>query len=169
MAVLLMASIAAVELKDLFPKGAVRHGVMSWHYQTGIAILGLFFIRAIWRIKNPPPPVVPILTRMQALASSLAHAALYSMMFLMPVLGVLAKQSKGDEVVFLGYVLPVMLDEDNGLPYALTIKAVHVYLGNVFIWMIILHITATLYHHFIRRDDVLIRMISSNHCSKVNK
>ena len=36
----------------------------------------------------------------------------------------------------------------------------HIYLAYVLIAMVVLHIAAALYHHFVKRDHVLARMVS---------
>ncbi len=42
---------------------------------------------------------------------------------------------------------------------ALSLKGLHVWLGNAFYWVIGLHVLAALWHHLIRRDDTLRRML----------
>ncbi len=159
MAFLVLLSLSAIEFRDIFPKGPIRHEVTSWHFQTGLCIFLLFFFRVVWRIKNPIPPIFPPLSGMQKLASTVGHYLLYAMMFVLPLLGILTRQSRGDGVDYFGYNLPIFLDEDSGLPYALIIKAAHIYLGNILIGLIIAHILMAIYHHLIRRDNTLRRML----------
>ena len=159
MAVLILVLLCAIEFRDIFPKGPIRHAVTSSHFQLGLCVLFLFFVRVVWRIKNPVPPILPALSGMQKLASTAGHYLLYALMFLLPFLGILTRQSRGDGVDFFGYDLPVLLDEEMGLPYAKTIKAAHVYLGNIMIGLIVAHIVMAIFHHYIRRDNTLRRML----------
>ncbi len=159
MAVLILISLCAIEFKDLFPKGAIRHEVVAWHFQMGLDVLLLIWLRIIWRMKNPAPPILPPLSRIQAMAATTAHVALYALMLILPVMGVLARQARGNDVEFFGHILPAFLDEDSGLPYALKIKSVHTFLGNALMWLIALHVLIAIFHHLVRRDNTLSRML----------
>lgn len=159
MALLVLSSLGAMEFRDLFPKGPIRHEVTDWHFQTGLCVLLLIIVRVAWRIKNPIPPIFPPLSRLQKLSSTAAHYFLYATMLVLPLLGVLARQSRGNEVDLFGHILPTFLDEESGLPYALTIKAAHTYLGNIFIGLIVVHALMAIFHHYIRQDNTLSRML----------
>ncbi|MGB8518223.1 MAG: cytochrome b [Gallionella sp.] len=159
MALLVISALLAIEFRELFPKGPIRHGVVDWHFQTGLCVLFLIFVRIAWRVKNPIPDISPPLPGMQKMLATIAHFSLYALMMILPILGILAKQSRGDDVDFFGHILPALIDEDSGLPYARTIKAVHTYMGNVFIWLIVAHVLMAFFHHLVRRDNTLIRML----------
>ena len=159
MAVLVLIALCAIEFKDLFPKGAIRHQVVGWHFQLGLYVLLLILVRIIWRMKNPAPPIFPPLSRIQALAASSAHFSLYALMLILPVIGVLTRQARGNDVEFFGHMLPAFLDEDSGLPYALKIKSVHAFLGDVLIGLVAVHVLIAIFHHMVRRDNTLSRML----------
>jgi cytochrome b561 len=159
MAVLVLFSLCAVEFKDLFPKGEIRHQVVGWHFQLGLCVLLLILVRIIWRMKNPAPPIFPPLSRIQALAASTAHFSLYALMLILPVIGVLTRQARGNDVEFFGHMLPAFLDEDSGLSYALKIKSVHTFLGDVLIGLVAVHVLIAFFHHLVRRDNTLSRML----------
>ena len=159
MAVLILISLCAIKFKDLFPKGEIRHEVVAWHFQMGLYVLLLIWLRIIWRMKNPAPPIFPALSRIQAMAATTAHVALYALMLILPVVGVLARQARGNDVELFGHILPAFLDEDSGLPYALRIKSVHTFLGNALMWLIAVHVLIAIFHHMVRRDNTLRRML----------
>ena len=159
MAVLVVFSLCAIEFNDLLPKGPLRHAVIGWHFQAGLCVLILILVRIAWRMKHPAPPIFPPLSRIQALASAAAHISLYALMMALPLLGILARQSRGNEVDFFGHVLPTFLDEDSGLPYALKIKSVHTWLGDILIGLVAVHVMLAIFHHMIRRDNTLRRML----------
>lgn len=159
MALLVLFSLCAIEFNGLFPKGPLRHAVINWHFQAGIGVLILIFVRIGWRMKHPAPPTFPPLSRLQMQVSTAAHVSLYAMMLILPILGILTKQSKGSVVNFFGYALPTLLDEDSGLPYALTLKTAHMYMGNIIMWLIAAHVLIAIFHHMIRRDNTLRRML----------
>ncbi|MDX8378674.1 MAG: cytochrome b [Gallionella sp.] len=159
MALLVITSITAVEFMDSFPKGTLRHEDMNWHYQAGLCVLILIFVRIALRLRHTPPPISPPLEKWASQVSALTHLSLYGLMLVLPIMGILTKQSKGDEVNFFGHLLPIILDEDRGLPYALTIKTVHMYLGDILIGLVMVHVAAALFHHVIRGDNTLNRML----------
>lgn len=159
MAFLVLFAIGAVEFKGRLPKGVLRHEIMIWHVQAGLCVFILIWIRIAWRLQQAAPLITPPLSRIQSYASRLAHVALYVLMLGLPLLGILARQSKGKPVDFFGHALPILLDEDKGLPYALSIRNAHEYLGNVLIGLVAIHAAAAIFHHVIRQDDTLKRML----------
>ena len=159
MAFLVLSAIALIEIKDLLPKGNLRYEVGFLHIQAGLFVFLLIWVRLLWRVTNPVPPIFPPLQRMQKMAANLAHFFLYLMMVVLPLLGILAMQSKGNVVNFFGLSLPVLLSEDTGLPYALSIRNYHELLGNVLIGLIALHVASAVLHHALRQDDTLRRML----------
>ena len=60
---------------------------------------------------------------------------------------------------FLGWTLPTFIGNDK--PLSRQLEDVHTFLGNVMIWLVVLHIGAALYHVFVRRDDALARMLGT--------
>ena len=57
---------------------------------------------------------------------------------------------------FTDAVLPALMAPDAALAH--TLEDLHETVGTAFYWIIGLHIAASLYHHFLRRDDTLRRM-----------
>lgn len=163
MAAIIISVLAAIEIKDMVPKGEFRQFLLSWHYQIGIAVFFLVVFRIAWRRRHPAPSIIPKPPKSQVLGAQFAHYALYLLMLVQPVLGVLVKQSRGDSVDFLGLHVPAFLDEDSGLPYALTLNALHTYLGDMFIALIAAHVVFALIHHFVRKDNALNRMLPKQH------
>ncbi len=57
------------------------------HKTIGITVLGLALLRLLWRIGHPPPPFSPAIPRWQIIAARTGHAALYFIIFAMPLSG----------------------------------------------------------------------------------
>ncbi|HQT25363.1 MAG TPA: cytochrome b [Burkholderiales bacterium] len=159
MAFLVISAIALVEIKSLLPKGALKRDFMIWHIQAGILVFILVWPRLLWRAANPAPPIRPPLKGLHRFSANLAHHALYFMMAALPIFGFLALESKGRAVHFFGLQLPVLIDEDKWLHYALTLRHDHALLGNILIGMIALHLISAVLHHVLRQDDTLKRML----------
>lgn len=130
-----------------------------WHKSIGITILLLTSARLGWRALHPPPPLVPM-PRWQRRVSSLSHAALYVLLFLVPVSGYLYSSATGVQVVWMGMVpLPDLVPKDKALGD--TLRIVHVTLNSLLVAVVLVHVAAALRHHFVDRDTVLIRMLPS--------
>jgi cytochrome b561 len=156
--VLVIAAIVFVEIHSLFPKGSEpREAVKFVHIQLGLLIFGLVWLRLAWRAANPPPAITPPPRAWEAHLATFMHVAFYVALLALPVLGVAMGQAGGKPLAFLGMPLPVFLAEDKAL--GKTLKEVHETLGNVVIWMIAFHAAAAVWHHFVKRDDTLGRML----------
>ena len=95
-------------------------------------------------------------THEQRLAK-LAHLALYGLMIGLPLLGWLTLSAAGKPIPFFGLELPALLSPDKNL--AGDIKEIHETVAELGYWLIGLHAAAALFHHYVRRDDVLRRML----------
>lgn len=161
MAFLVISAIMLIEIKGLLPEKSMKHEAGALHVQAGLCVFFLVWVRLVWRSTHPVPPIVPPLPRLQTIAAQITHFWLYIMMAALPLLGILALQSKGRPVSFLGFQLPILLDEGEGLPYSLSIRSYHELLGNILIAVIALHVFSALAHHLLRQDNTLKRMLPS--------
>ncbi len=91
------------------------------------------------------------------MASHAVQAAFYVLLALLPPLGLATAQAQGQEVAFLGLAIPKLVATSK--PLARQLKDVHEYLGDAMIAFIALHVAASLWHQFVRRDDTLKRML----------
>ncbi|HRI18112.1 MAG TPA: cytochrome b [Burkholderiaceae bacterium] len=152
------AAIALIEVKDWFPKGsALREGLKSAHFQLGAIALVLTLARMLWRLRQTLPAIHPEPPAWQDLAGRALHVLFYVLLVALPLSGIATLQARGDEVVLLGMVMPAPLAADPVRREAL--KEVHEFLGNAMMLLIGLHVAAALYHHWVRRDDTLRRML----------
>jgi cytochrome b561 len=126
-------SIEAAEKGE--PISSLHVNLAGMHYYFGIAILALVAVRLILRAKNgaPPPPLET--SGAIELAGRISHWLFYALLVVVPVTGL------------LGYYF--------GDPYG----EWHTYAKPVFIGLIALHIAASLYHQFWRRDGLMMRML----------
>lgn len=78
-------------------------------------------------------------------------------MFVMPMLGWLMLSAAGKPIPFFGAQLPALLNENKAL--ADQLKEVHETIGMIGYFLIGAHALAALFHHFITRDNTLVRML----------
>lgn len=129
----------------------------SMHKATGVLVLFLVSLRVLWRWINVKLELPADLPLWQKLASKFTHSLLYLFMFLMPVSGILMSRFGGHEINIFNLFLIPPLEKKPVL--ASFFNNLHGVSAFVFAALIVLHISAGLYHHFVRKDNALIRMI----------
>lgn len=160
MALLILAAYLLIEQRGLFPRGSTERAAMvQGHFWAGISVFVLVWWRLLARRRHGAPPVTPALDRFSALAAKLGHLALYAFFIVMPLLGLATAWSDGKAVLipFTGIALPALLPENEALAHSL--EDLHGTIGEVFYWVIGLHVLAAIWHHGFRRDDTLKRML----------
>ncbi len=131
--------------------------VYSWHKWIGVTILALFFVRALWRLTHPAPPLLPMPSWQRRAAQAL-HGFLYAMLLLQPLTGWLYSNAAGRPIVYLGLLpLPNLVDKNPQL--APLLRNLHGLGGLLLSIAVSLHLLAALKHHLIDRDDTLRRML----------
>lgn len=85
------------------------------------------------------------------------HFALYAWMIGMPLGGWLLLSASGKPIPFFGLQLPALITESKGL--ADLLEEVHEAGGTVGYFLVGLHSAAALFHHYVSRDDTLVRML----------
>jgi cytochrome b561 len=160
MFLLLLVAYLVIELHDDAPRGsALRLGLMQTHILAGLAVLVLIGPRLWQRYRRGVPPVTPAVPGWQASLSSITHLALYAFLLIQPILGALSiwAGGRGIPIYLTGIEIPSPFAGNHDLHEY--IEGIHGELGNIFYWVIGLHVAAGLFHHFVRRDDTLRRML----------
>lgn len=130
----------------------------SWHKWVGVTIFLVVLLRLAWRHANPVPRQPDDMPQWQRRLAALSHAALYTILIVMPVTGWIMSSALNLPVVYLGLVhIPSPFGVDRALGE--TMKTVHLSLAVALLVLVAIHVLAALYHHFVRRDDVLRRML----------
>ncbi len=158
MLMLLVAVYACIELRELYPKGSdPREALKQWHFMLGLSVFALLWLRLALRLLGPTPQVQPPLGAWQHRLGQLMHVALYLFLVVMPLLGWLVLSAKGKTIPFFGLELPALVGTDKAL--ADSLQEIHETIGTVGYYLIGLHAAAALFHHYIQRDNVLLRML----------
>ncbi len=160
MALLVGAAYLFMEQRDIFPRGSAgRMGMMQVHYWVGLSVFVLVVWRLALRRRHGAPAITPLLPAWQSWPAKLLHVALYAFLAGMPILGLLTAWTDGKDlfVPFTQIAIPPLVGENEALAHQL--EDLHGEIGEIFYWVIGAHILAALYHHFIRRDDTLQRML----------
>ncbi len=158
MLLLLIAVYACIELRVFFPKGSdPRIALKTWHFMLGLSVLVLASIRLAVRVTTPVLLIESAIPRWSKLLSKLMQIILYVFMIGMPLAGWLLLSAEGKPIPFFGLQLPALIDESKYL--AELIKEIHAAGGTVGYFLIGLHATAALFHHYVLKDNTLRRIL----------
>ena len=137
------------------------HVLVSIHRPLGVAILILVVVRFVNRLLNPPPPLPATMSRAERLAATVSELTMYSLMFVLPLVGWGMLSAAHYPIVLFGSLhLPYILPH-NAMLYAVLRKG-HTILAYLFFLTFIAHFGAMLFHTLIVRDGILKRMAPWN-------
>jgi cytochrome b561 len=147
------------------------------HHTLGLLLLAAVLFRLLWRWRHPAPPLPADTPRWQAVLARATQALLYALLLVIPLSGWAALSSMaagggypappiwffthdgfGPGGMIPHIVPPVAWDAPVLFNFGFFART-HVYalmLGGV---LLVLHGSAALLHHFVRRDQVLARMV----------
>ena len=95
----------------------------------------------------------------QRLLAWATETGLYLLMIVQPLIGWLMANLKGHTVSLVGLPLPVLADPDRSV--ANQLAELHEFGGTLILVLVGLHVLAALYHHFWRRDGILVSMLGN--------
>ncbi len=166
-----IVNYALIYARDWFfePRSDAGRALLSQHTSIGISVLVFIILRLIWRRMNRVPEDVPG-TRLEHLAAHWMHILLYAVMLIMPLTGYFG--TGGPSKLFWSVEIPKFADTwlfttvINGWlgisweAFEPVMDTIHKQGGTYLaLPLILVHAGAALYHHIIRRDIVLERMI----------
>lgn len=172
MALIIIIAWVSVEYRQRFtePRTSENLLALDTHLLAGISIGLLILPRLVWRQTHRAPPPPPG-SKLEHTLANFSHFALYAFMIAMPLTGYLG--TGRDINVFGLFSIPqfqntgifrVLILEGIGLSFEEWEKPIdymHKNIGGKWLLPIlfILHVSAALFHHYVRKDDVLKRML----------
>jgi cytochrome b561 len=146
---------------DTYPKGdPTLFQMVQIHKSIGLSVLVLSIARLIWRLIHPVPPL-------PAGMSPALKFLLYFLIIAIPLSGwaMVSTSRLGLPTSWfglfdwpnIGFIANMPLDQKRSLHEPL--EAIHMYLAWSAIVLLVIHVAGALWHQFIRRDDVLKRML----------
>ncbi|MDY7579754.1 cytochrome b [Herbaspirillum sp. RTI4] len=155
---LFVIALAVIEYRGDVPKGdPLRDTLRTIHMMTGQLVFLFAAFRIAARFRFGVPAALPG-PRWQTWSGEAVHILLYVIMFALPITGVLFTQAGGRDVSFFGLILPQLISPDAALKES--IRDIHELIGNAVYYVVGLHALAALWHHFIRKDSTLRRMLN---------
>ena len=132
--------------------------LFSYHKWIGVTVLLIASARLLWRLTHAAPSLPGTMKPWERQAAHAAHIALYVLFFAAPLTGWLFSSAAGFQTVYLGVLpIPDLLSRNKEL--ADILKFMHRWINYAMAAVIVLHAAAALKHHFVDRDDVLVRML----------
>jgi cytochrome b561 len=154
--------ITAIELLrgEMFPKGSYfREVLKALHNPAGTVVFGLILLRLLWRSTHPAPTMPASMRAWESFAARLVHYALYVLMIMIPLTGIAYVLARGRSIDFGLFEISYPLDHIFSRATARTLKNAHEFLGQAVLLLAFSHAAAALWHHYVRKDNVLLRML----------
>jgi len=157
MAVLILGLLALGLYMDDLPLTPAKLQLMSWHKWAGVTVFLLVLLRLAWRATHRPPAFPSTMSRPVRALAHAGHLSLYALMVGIPLSGWLMSSAKGFQTVWFGVLpIPDLVGRDARLGDLL--QWVHWALNMALIALLVGHVAAVLWHHFILKDSTLSRM-----------
>lgn len=146
--VLLVFVLLYLGFSSVFSPATVKPVFLRWHMPLGTTVLLLTLIRLFVRARTPRPEPARSGSAFLDKAAEGVHHLLYLLLFVIPITGLLLS---------FRYNLPPAVFE--GAPFPTSLRPfLHGLLNFLFIFVILIHILAALYHQFVRKDHLIGRM-----------
>lgn len=139
--------------------GPLQNSLYDLHRSIGTVIIPLIIARLGYRLTHPPLPLPNDIPPIQQLAAHATHWGLYALLIVQPFVGWVATSAYGAPITVFGlFRLPPIWTQDQ--PFSDRLFVVHELIGLAIACLAAAHISAALYHHYVRKDRVLMRMIT---------
>jgi cytochrome b561 len=139
--------------------GPLQDQLYDLHRSIGALLIPIILVRVVYRWTHPPAPLPDDIPALQQLAANATHWALYALLIVQPFVGWIGTSAYRATIVVFGlFELPPIWPEDRA--FSDRVLFVHGLIGLTIAVLLAAHIGAALQHHFVRRDGILMRMIS---------
>jgi cytochrome b561 len=160
--------ITAVLILSMIPLGVVtandwggsaQDSLYDLHRSIGAAVIPLVILRLVYRWIHPPLPLPDDIPAIQRFAAHATHWGLYALLIVQPFTGWIATSAYRAPVTVFGWFdLPPIWPKNR--VFSDQLFFVHGLIGAAIAGLAAAHIGAALYHHFVRKDRILMRMIT---------
>jgi cytochrome b561 len=157
-AFLVIANFTLAQTWDWFAKPA-RELMEDTHMSFGVLLTAVIVARLLWRF-IPGHQVSSLEAGWMRLASRAMHYVLYLLLIAEASLGFAFRWGAGRPMAFFGTGIPPLIGE-MARPLRHQLRDVHEWIGWTIIAVALLHALAALYHHYVLKDRVLVRMLPS--------
>ncbi len=132
--------------------------VINLHFSFGILILVVMAVRFVHRLRYPVPLEAKDARPAERFLAKIVHRLFYLVLLFGPFLGWASASAHKLPVTLFG-VVPLPAIAQPGAGWANQAGDIHSTAMWALFWLIGLHAAAAFYHHFIRHDGTLRRML----------
>lgn len=135
------------------------HKGPALHISLGLFVFLLMILRVLWRTRNTSPEPLLTINARTMLAANAVKIAFYILIFIICITGYFITTAEGKPASFFdlfGIPATVELSADN----VDLIGLIHKYCAWSVMGIAILHSGAAFFHHFMKKDRTLIRMLT---------
>lgn len=152
-AILVVLMWLAGQTIDFFPKGTPRITVRSLHISVGLLLAAVLALRIGWRVRGGAR--LPAAPGPAGAAARAMHVLLYLLLSAAILVGIACVWIRGD-TLFNMFTVPAFAPGNTALRHDAV--DLHGLLANCLLAAAALHMLAALWHQFIRKDGLLLRM-----------
>ncbi len=150
----------------------LRYTLTQLHKSVGITVLLLALFRFFWRITHKPPALPNSASSFERVASHLTHLLMYLLMVVIPISGwvMVSSSPLNLETVLYGVIpwphISFLTTTPDREMIAEQSALLHMWLGNGILLLVLMHISAALFHQWVRKDQLISRMVVSDYHRK---
>lgn len=135
-----------------------QHKLVFLHKSIASVVVALIVLRVIWRLAYRPPALPDAMSPLMRRLAHLGHLLLYAVaLFGLPMSGWYWSSVVGKPVLLAGFIpLPPLVAPDPSIK--VVVKLIHTYAAWFCGALVGGHVLVALKHHFVDRDDILLRM-----------
>jgi cytochrome b561 len=134
-----------------------QKALVTVHQSIGLVIFALAIYRLHWRRLDPRPALPASMPAAERWLARSVQGFLYVALLILPVSGYVFANAFGDEVSFFWLPMPRLLEKH--IQIRNTAWFFHQWTAFLLLAALGLHILGALYHHLVKRDAVLKRML----------
>lgn len=154
---IIIALFVIANVMNSTPIGPEKFEIMGIHKSIGLTLFFILIGRIIWRLSNATPKDDSA-PAWEHLAAHGLHFALYGILLVMPISGMLMTCAGGYSLSWFGMVdMPNLIGKDE--QFAAMAKFIHGTSASLLVLMLVGHIGAALFHKIVRKDGIMQRML----------
>lgn len=137
-------------------RGDAKTAIRATHASWALLVLTLMTIRIVWRFMGETPAHPDGMPGWQRIGATLTHWAIYIAVFTQLIAGMVTVATNGNGLPFFGMTIPVPVEANREAHQFW--EGIHEFAWKPLAALLVLHVLASLYNHFISKNDVLRRM-----------
>ena len=136
--------------------GDERSAIRATHASWALLVLLLMTIRIVWRFMNEVPGHPDGVPGWQRVSARFVHWALYAVVFMQLAAGAMTVATRGNGLPFFGMRVPFPMENDDEAHEFW--EGIHEFMWKPLAVLVVLHLLAALYNHFVAKNNILKRM-----------